>query len=468
MSVAKILVVDDEPEMLETLSDVLEDEGYKVLTVNNGVRAIAKVKEEKPEVVLLDIKMSDMDGMEVLHWIKKINKDIPIIMITGYGSMDSVIQAMKLGAYDYLPKPFDLEKMKVLVKRALEARILTEQIASLKLKLKEKYKLENIVGKDPKMYEVYKTIGKVVDNKATVLIQGETGTGKELVARAIHFNSIVKEGPFIAIDCASLPQDLLESELFGHEKGAFTGAVAKKLGKFESANNGTLFLDEVGNLTSSIQAKLLRALQEKKIERVGGIKPIKIDTRIIAATNMNLEELVKRRLFREDLYYRLNVVTIYLPPLRERRDDIPLLVEHFLRKYKSESKGRVKYVPPETMDLLIRYEWPGNVRELENVIERAVIIGKTDAILFEDLPLKIQKAADISIGNVPRGNLSLKKMVADFEKKMIIRALEEANWVQTRAAKLLDINRRVIRYKMQKYGIKCPKMSNYHKLSISD
>ncbi|TET10181.1 sigma-54-dependent Fis family transcriptional regulator, partial [Candidatus Aerophobetes bacterium] len=278
-------------------------------------------------------------------------------------------------------------------------------------------------------------------------------TGKELVARAIHFNGILRKGAFVVADCSGLAQDLLESELFGHEKGAFTGAIAEKLGKFELASGGTLFLDEIGNLSLATQAKLLRALQEKKIERVGGVRPIKIEVRIIAATHRDLEKAVREGSFREDLYYRLNVVLINLPPLRERKDDIPLLVEHFLRRYSSESGGRLKHVPLKTLDLLMRYDWPGNVRELENVIERAVVMGKGDAILAQDLPLEIQKLSDQSHLIISSGRLSLKKRVGELEKELITDALEEAHWVQTKAAKLLGVSRRIVRYKMKKYGI---------------
>jgi len=402
MAATKILVVDDEPAITELLSRSLRDEGYRVFTMDRGEGAVATVREEKPEVVLLDIKMPGMDGIETLSQIREFNKESSIIILTAYGSMDTVIEAMKLGAYDYITKPFDLEKLKSLIKGALEAKRPVKEPVSPK-RLEGRYKLENIIGKNAKMFEVYKRIGRVVDNKATVLIQGETGTGKELVARAIYFNGILKNGPFIPVDCASLPEDLLESELFGHEKGAFTGAIAKKLGKFELASGGTLFLDEIGNLNLTTQAKLLRALQEKKIERVGGTRPIKIDVRIIAATHRDLEKAVGEGSFREDLYYRLNVVLINLPPLRERKDDIPLLIEHFLRRYRSESQGKLKYVPLKTLDLLMRYSWPGNVRELENVIERAIVMGKGDTILPQYLPLEIQKISDISYPSIPSG-----------------------------------------------------------------
>lgn len=456
MPLAKILVVDDEPSMREMLSDLLKSEGYGVLAVANGEKAVARVRDKKPEVVLLDMKMSGMDGIETLTQIRQINKNVSIIIITAYGTMRNVVEAMKLGIYDYVTKPFDIEKLKRLVEGALKVQMLSREGPFPQQKLEKRYRLEDIVGKNPQMFEVYKRIGKIVDNKATVLITGETGTGKELVARAIHFNGLLKEGPFVVVDCASLPQELLESELFGHEKGAFTGAIARKLGKFELAHGGTLFLDEIGNLSLVTQAKLLRVLQEKKIERVGGTKPIKIDVRIIAATHRDLEKMVREGSFREDLYYRLNVVLIPLSPLRERKDDIPLLVEHFLRQYKSESKGRIKYVPPETMDLLANYNWPGNVRELENIIERAIVMGKENTIFPEDLPLEISKASDTSRPDLTTGKTFLKQRVANLERELIIEALEKTDWIQTKAARLLGISRRAIRYKMQKYGIEKP------------
>ncbi len=304
------------------------------------------------------------------------------------------------------------------------------------------------------MLEAYKAIGKVVNNKAAVLIQGELGTGKELVARAIHFNGILREGPFVAVDCATFPEDLLNLELFGYKNGALIRPAAPRIGKFELAKGGTLFLDEIENLNLPIQSKLLRALEEKKIERIGGTESIEVDGRIIAATHRDLEKGVREGSFREDLYYRLDVVVINLPPLRERKDDIPLLVEHFLHRYSSESQGRLKYVSPTSLDLLMRYNWPGNVRQLENVIERALVMGKNDAILPQDLPLEVQKLSDLSCLTLPSGRFSFKERVARLEKELIAGALEETHWVQTKAARLLGISRRIIKYKMEKYGIK--------------
>lgn len=450
-----ILLVDDESDVLELLSVALEDEEYRILQSKNGKEALSQFKEEKPDVVLLDIRMPDMNGLKVLRQIKESGQISSVIMMSAYGAMETVLEAIKRGAYDYLTKPVDLEKMKLLVRRALEAQKLAQEVTSLRSKVKEKYQLENIVGKHPRMFEVYKMIGRVMDNKATVLIIGETGTGKEVFARAIHFNGPLKDEPFIAIDCASLPSDLLESELFGHEKGSFTGAIAQKMGKFELANKGTLFLDEIGNLTLATQVKLLRFLQEKRIERVGGTNTIELDVRIITATNLDLEKAVKDGSFREDLYYRLNVITIPLPPLRERRDDIPLLAEHFLQKYRSESKGKVKLILPETMDLLMRYNWSGNVRELENVIERATVIGKAEAILIEDLPLRMREQKVVfQSEEILSEKFPFEQRVENFEKKLIVDALARTNWVQTKAAEFLGASRSIIKYKMKKYGIK--------------
>ncbi len=455
MAPETILLVDDEPYVLELLSATLEDGEYRILQAKNGKEALSQFEKEKPQVVLLDIRMPDMDGLEVLHQIKESNQTSSVIMMSAYGAMKTVLEAMKRGAYDYLTKPVDLERVEVLVKRALEAQKLAQEIASLRSKVEEKYQLENIIGKHPSMFEVYKMIGRVMDNKATVLIFGETGTGKEVVARAIHFNGSLKDEPFIAIDCASIPSDLLESELFGHEKGAFTGAIAQKMGKFELASKGTLFLDEIGNLTLATQLKLLRFLQEKKIERVGGTRSIELDVRIITATNLDLEKAVKEGSFSEGLYYRLNVITIPLPPLRERRDDIPLLVEHFLQKFKPESKKKVKFVPQETMDLLMRYDWPGNVRELENVVERSIVMGKTEAILIEDLPLRIQEQKVVF---EPELEISSEELPSEQRvenlKRLIVDALEKTNWIQTKAAELLGTSRSILKYKMKKHSIK--------------
>lgn len=451
---AKVLVVDDDERSLRLLEAVLMALGYEVILARDGREALEKVRKTSPDVILLDIMMPGIDGVKVLRRIKKINEASSVIMITAHGTMETVLESIKLGAYDYLTKPLDLGKVEILVRRALEAHKMAQEVRSLRSDMQDKYQLGNIIGKHPKMFKVYNMIARVADNKATVLIIGETGSGKEVVARVIHFNGFLKDRPFVAVDCACLSSDLVESELFGHEKGAFTGAITQKIGKLELANKGTLFLDEVGNLTLTTQAKLLRFLQEKKIERVGGVRPIELDIRIIAATNLDLERAVQEGSFRKDLYHRLNVVVIHVPPLRERRDDIPLLAEHFLEKFKSESKGKVKYVPPETMDLLMRYQWPGNVRELENVIERAIVIGNSDAILLEDLPMAIQKPASGLEPDISSDQVSLKQKMENFEKKLILDTLKKANWIQMKAAHLLGTSHSTIGYKMKKYGIK--------------
>lgn len=452
MPVPKVLIVDDDPAIVDILYGSLKGEGYQVFSANSGEYAVDQVRREKPDVVLLDIKMPGMDGLEVLRCIREFNKESIVIIMTGYGVIESVIEAIKEGAYDYLSKPFDLRELRSLIKRALKTRRAPEGETSCK-RAEELGSLTSIVGKNPKMFEVYKSIGRVVDTKTTVLLQGKTGTGKELVARAIHFNGIFKDGPFVALNCASLPEDISESELFGHEKGSFTGAVTKKLGKFELAAGGTLFLDQIDNLSSRIQAKLLRVVEEKRIERIGGVRSIEVDLRIITASNQDLKEVTKKGLFREDLYYRLKVVTITLPPLRERKDDIPLLVEYFLQQCRTESGGQIKQISPEVMNLLIKYDWPGNVRELRNAIERAVVMGKGGTILAEDLPSDIRGLLDEHPLASSTKDTSLGEKVAELEKERILKALNETSWVQVRAARLLGISRRILRYKMGKYGI---------------
>ena len=450
---AKILLVDDDPNTLEALSVVLEDEGYRILMASNGEEALDQIKKEKPEVVLLDVRMPGMDGVEALRRTREASKTTSVIMMTAYVGMEGVVEAVRLGAYDYVSKPLDLERVKIAVKRAIEAQELTKEVRVLRSSMKDEYKLKSIVGRHPSMLEVYQTIGAVVDNKASVLITGETGTGKEMVARAIHFNSLVKDGPFVAIDCASLHPGVLESELFGHEQGAFTDAVAQKIGKLELANRGTLLLDEIGNLSLANQGKLLRFLQERNIERVGGTGSIDLDVRVIAATNTNLDKAVSEGSFREDLYYRLHVVTISLPPLRERRSDIPLLAEHFTRKYQPESDRKARFISPEAMDALMGYHWPGNVRELENTIRRAVITGKGDGIVVEDLPAGMRSPLPPSKKEGSLEEISLQQKVDSFEKQLIINALEKANWVQTKAARLLATTRGILRYKMKKHNV---------------
>jgi len=391
-----ILIVDDEPNIRRVLEAVFAKEKYQVFTAENGRKALEIISTEPHlNVVLCDLIMPDMNGIEVLKEALQINPRLSLVMITAHGTIKTAVDAMKLGAFDYITKPFDMDEIKLVAKNALErSRLLGENI-ELKQELKTRFQFENIVGSSTKMREVYKVVERVANSNATVLIRGESGTGKELIARAIHYNSPRASKPFIAVSCAALPETLLESELFGHEKGAFTGAVGQKAGRFELANHGTLFLDEVPEISPAVQVKLLRALQEREFERVGGTKTIKVDVRVIAATNRNLEELVEMGQFRPDLYYRLQVIQIFIPPLRDRREDIPELVEHFIQKFNQANGKRVKAVSPETMELLMKYNWPGNVRELENAIERGVVLAEEGAELITPdlLPAAIQAVA---------------------------------------------------------------------------
>ncbi|HWU36912.1 MAG TPA: sigma-54 dependent transcriptional regulator, partial [Candidatus Acidoferrum sp.] len=376
----RILVVDDDEVTCNLLEEVLSKEGYTVQKALNGRQAIDQGEKQTYDVVLTDIKMIGVDGMEVLRAYRQKSPETIIIMMTAFGSIETAIRAIKEGAYDYVSKPFKLDEIKLTIHRALEQKRLLEENIHYRQELITKYKLENIVGRSPQMLQVYKTIARVAESRSTVLLMGESGTGKELIARAIHFNSPRGSRPFVAVDCSSLAETLLETELFGHVRGAFTGAVAAKKGLFEEADSGTCFLDEIGDISLATQAKLLRVLQEHEIKRVGGTETIKIDVRIVAATNKNLEELVAEKKFREDLFYRLNVVSIYLPSLRERAEDIPLLADHFLRKFAAQNNKPVSRISAEAMDTLIRHRWPGNVRELENVIERTVVMTDDEMI----------------------------------------------------------------------------------------
>ncbi|TKJ46821.1 hypothetical protein CEE34_06940 [Candidatus Aerophobetes bacterium Ae_b3a] len=449
MPKGKILVVDDEIKMRRVLQMILQKEGYEIVTSKDGREALQKVEEENFDLVLTDMKMPGLSGIDLLKKIRESDKEIPVIMITAYGTVETAVKAMKEGAYDYLLKPFEKDEMKIIVANALKMKTLVRENRYLRGELEEKYKLDNVIGKSSQMQEIYKILREVANTKATVLIQGETGTGKTLVARALHFNSSGKEKPFIHVNCAALPEGLLESELFGHVKGAFTDAVANKPGKFELANAGTIFLDEIVELSPMLQVKLLRVLQEKEFEQVGGIKTIKIDVRVIAATNRDIKKALEGGLLREDLYYRLNVISINIPPLREHKEDIPLLVEYFLQKFNRESGKNIKGVSPQAMDMLMNYNWPGNVREVENVIERAVILGSKNTLLPESLPLHLKKESDKMEIHIPPEGIALEKV----EKSLIREALKMTRGNQSRAAKLLDISRNTLRYRIRKFGI---------------
>jgi two-component system response regulator AtoC len=439
----RILVVDDDEITCNLLEEVLSKEGYAVQKALNGRQAIDQGEKQTYDVVLTDIKMIGVDGMEVLRAYRLKSPETIIIMMTAFGSIETAIRAIKEGAYDYVSKPFKLDEIKLTIQRALGQKRLLEENIHYRQELITKYKLENIVGRSTQMLQVYKTIARVAESRSTVLLMGESGTGKELIARAIHFNSPRGPRPFVAVDCSSLAETLLESELFGHVRGAFTGAITAKKGLFEEADSGTCFLDEIGDISPAMQAKLLRVLQEHEIKRVGGTETIKIDVRIVAATNKNLEELVAEKKFREDLFYRLNVVSIHLPSLRERPDDIPLLADHFLRKFAAQNNKPASRISPEAMDVLIRYRWPGNVRELENVIERTATLSSTNLMLPEDLPRRLQlEPAQMDLKSLP-SRISL----SELEKLYIQKVLEETGGNKKRAADILGIDRRTL-YRM--------------------
>ncbi len=457
----KILVVDDEVGILKLFQKALRHRSREILTARDGEEALVLMKTEAPSLIILDLKLPDIDGMDVLRQIMQMNHDTCVIILTGYGNTNSTIQAMRLGAYDYITKPFDLFKVKIIIEKALERRALTKELNLLKKELRKFQSTDSIIGHHAKMQQIYKMIGQIADRDSAVLIRGETGTGKELIAKTIHQNSYRNQYPFVVVDCAYFPETLLESELFGHERGAFTGAYKKKIGKFELADKGTLFLDEIGNISLTTQAKLLRFLQEKTFERIGGNQNIKVDTRIIAATSLNIEQAVEEKKFREDLFYRLNVIPITLPPLRERRVDIPLLAEYFFRIYSNRSKSVAQDLAPEVFNCLMKYDWPGNVRELQNVIERAVVTAKGKVVTLENFPRNIQnsnkkKKTDSATGyyHIPiKPNEKFDSAVEHFEKQLIENALIRSDWSQTKAAKLLGMSFRSVRYRIKKYKI---------------
>jgi two-component system response regulator AtoC len=433
----RLLVVDDDPVTLTLLNEVLSKEGYGVDTALGGEEAIAKGMDQLFDVVITDVKMGDKDGMEVLRSFKKNAPDTTVIMITAFGSIETAIEAIREGAFDYISKPFKLEEIKITVQRALEQRRLLQENKQYRQELLSKYHFENFIGRTPQILQVYKTIAKVANTKSTVLIYGESGTGKELVARSIHYNSQRNQRPFIPVDCASLVETLLETELFGHVRGAFTGAISTKKGLFEEADGGTLFVDELSNLNLSLQTKLLRFLQDHEIKRVGGTESIKVDVRVIAATNQPLEPLIKKGTFREDLFYRLNVVSITLPPLRERKEDIPLLANHFLQKFSEEHHKAISHISPEALEILMRFDWPGNVRELENTIERALILSPLPIILPEDLPQKLLGSEQAGGPSYSEKPLSLREV----ERRHILKVLQETNGNKKKAAEILGIDR---------------------------
>ncbi len=448
-----ILVVEDKDSMRNMLTETLLEEGHRVDCVPDGRRALELVQHKSYDLVLTDLKMPDIDGLEVLSGVKEVDSDTSVIVMTAYGTIEDAVAAMKRGAYDFITKPFEMEHLCVLINRALENQRLIAENTLLRQELLAGHGIADIIGQNEKMVEICTLMQKVATSDATVLLQGESGTGKELFAKAIHSLSLRKDCPYIAINCAAIPRELLENELFGSEKGAFTGAHARKMGKFEIAGSGTVFLDEIGDMDTALQAKLLRVLQQKNFERLGGTKPIDVDVRVIAATNMDLNELIRAKRFREDLYYRLSVFPITIPPLRERRDDIVRLAEYFVRKYSREMKKATKSLTREARSLLEKYHWPGNVRELENTIERAVILAEGKKITPDHLAIRLQRAEEIQL----REGAGLKEIGAhaqmQAEKATILRVLKQVNGNKRRCARILQIDYTTLFDKIKKYGI---------------
>lgn len=440
---ARILVVDDEPMVCLALTNWLEEENYLTKAVGGGPEAIASLREENWDIVLLDLRMPGMDGIEVLKQVQEIAPQTVVIMMTAYASIPGAVQAMQEGAYDYVVKPLDVDQLTLMLNRIVEHQQLITENILLRKSLTEQYEFEDIIGRSEAMQEVFETIKAVTDTNATVLITGETGTGKELVARAIHSNSSQRYGPFVATSCGALPETLLESELFGYEKGAFTGADRTKKGRFELAHGGTLFLDEVGDISIKTQIKLLRVLQEKSFRRLGGTESIKVDVRLISATNRDLVAAIEEGSFRSDLYYRLNVVTIHLPPLRERKDDVPLLAAHFINKYNVEFNKKFDRVDRKAMDFMVDYHWPGNVRELENAIERAIVIDQGPDVKVDHLPF-------CNVEAIPTEE---PQSLQEVERLHIEKMLQRNDWNIAKTARLLNIDRSTLHKKIKKFGL---------------
>jgi two-component system response regulator PilR (NtrC family) len=453
----KILVADDEQSMREFLDIMLKKEGYKVSLASNGEEVVKLIDNDLFDLVLLDIRMPKLDGLSALKRIKAIAPETIVIMITAYASADTAIKAMKEGAYDYITKPFKVEEIKLIIKNALEKKNLQKENILLKQVVRDRYHFGNIIGQSPKMMVLYDLLEKVSPTKTNILIAGESGTGKELVAKAIHYNSPRKEKPFVTLNCGAIPESLIESELFGHMKGAFTDAIATRKGLFEVADEGTIFLDEISELPLLMQVKLLRVLQDKEFKRVGGTEDIRVDVRIISATNKDLEEAVKEKRFREDLFYRLNVIQIKLPPLRDRKEDVQILASHFLKKYTEELNKNILKISPEALQILLDYGYPGNVRELQNIIERAVALESHQELTAHNLssylneqPLMRKGPIDIDI---PNEGVDLEKMVEDLERTLLLKALDKTKGIKKKAAELLHINFRSMRYRLEKYGL---------------
>lgn len=454
---AKILVVDDEKGMCEFLEIMLKKEGYDVITTTNPREALHLLEKDIFQLILTDVRMPEVDGFTILRRVKEISPETVVIMITAYGSPEGAVDAMKQGAYDYITKPFRVEEVKLTIRKALERYLLWEENIRLRRQLEGRYRFWNIVGKSPSMQKVFDLIEKVAQTRVNVLVTGESGTGKELVAKAIHYNGPRKNRPFVPLSCSAIPESLLESELFGYVKGAFTGAAGNKRGLLEVADGGTLFLDEIGEMSLALQVKLLRVIQEREFRRLGGTVAQRVDVRIIAATNQNLERRIEERAFREDLYYRLNVVEIKIPPLRERREDIPLLVDHFLKKYGLEMGKEMEGIAPQALELLMRYDFPGNVRELENIIERSLALESgpyiTERSIRSYLEERQRERAFSPSLILPEEGINLSQFIEDVEKTFLLKALERTGGAKKKAAELLDMDFRSFRYKLSKYGL---------------
>jgi DNA-binding NtrC family response regulator len=462
VTVKSVLIVDDEVGTRESIKMILKHD-YEVLLARNAEEALLQIKEHSPDVILLDIILPDLDGLKVLEKIKEDDTDVIVIMITATKTIKTAVEAMKLGAYDYVTKPFDVDELRLIISRSLSTQALEKEVKYLRKEVDKSFGFGNIIGKSKAIEDIFKMVRQIADSKSTVLIMGESGTGKELVSRAIHYNGNRKNYPFVTINCAAIPETLIESELFGHEKGAFTNAIERKLGRFEIAHHGTLFLDEIGELSLSTQAKILRFLEEKEFNRVGGSKTIKVDVRLITATNRDLNQLLKKGVFREDLYYRINVVPIVIPPLRERKEDIPLLLDHFIKKFNIENNKNVIGVNQEALELMMNYDWPGNVRELENLIERVIALTSNEYIQPNEVPFSMISEPKMNglRGSVLNGKLPFLRAEEEFERGVILDALKKANFIQSQAAEILGISRRILKYKMDKLGISSDRLKDF-------
>ena len=458
MKKARILIAEDHDLNRKNLVELLSENGYEVKAVSDGREAMEVFPYDKYDLVITDLKMPRVDGLQLLKFIKEMNPENIVVMMTGYATVKSAVEAMRLGAFDYITKPLKKDLVGLVVERALSHAKLKEENIALRHHLEEKYDFGKLTAYSDKMKDVLEKIKKVASSDSTVAIYGESGTGKELVAHALCFNSGRKSQPFVTVNCGAIPEELLESELFGHEKGAFTGAIRSRTGRFELAQGGTIFLDEIGDMSPSLQVKVLRAIQERQCERIGGMKTIDLDIRIITATNRDLEKAVAEKRFREDLFYRINVIPIHLPPLRERKADIPVLINHFLRTFNKSREKKIKRVTPESMDYLTKYSWPGNVRELQNLIEMLVVMKESGTIGLKDLPDKIRLNSGktggiISDIEISDNGLGLNETIGQFEKDLLQKALQKAGGVKSRAAKLLNLNRTTLVEKLKRYNI---------------